>query len=163
DSPWQQSTGRALMDQAFRHYESVLAGVESQRHYPQAGDPQPLSEQLASFRSETRRIQNLLAGGAADPESALQLRLSTYNLTEQAHALELRLRTQLAQALRYQDRTFYAALLVGLLLLAGFFWVNWWASRRREESESRFRQLTDTISEVFWLTDLSKHTMLYVS
>lgn len=163
DSPWQQSTGRILMDQAFHHYERVLAGVESHRHYPQAADPQPLSEQLASFRGETRRIQALLAGGAADPDSALQLRLSIYNLTEQAHALELRLRTQLEQALHYQDRTFYAALLVGLLLLAAFFWVNWWASRRQEESESRFRQLTDTISEVFWLTDLTKNTILYVS
>ncbi|HEY7886165.1 MAG TPA: PAS domain S-box protein, partial [Cellvibrionaceae bacterium] len=31
------------------------------------------------------------------------------------------------------------------------------------ESEARFRQLTDTITEVFWLTDYSKQTMLYVS
>src|SRR5579859_2450285 len=31
------------------------------------------------------------------------------------------------------------------------------------ESELRFRQVTETIEEVFWLTDTSKHQMIYIS
>ncbi|HLA79395.1 MAG TPA: PAS domain S-box protein, partial [Vicinamibacteria bacterium] len=34
---------------------------------------------------------------------------------------------------------------------------------RLRESEERFRQLTDRIEEVFWMTDFPKTTMLYVS
>lgn len=31
------------------------------------------------------------------------------------------------------------------------------------ESEQRFRQVTESIDEVFWLTDLTKHQMVYIS
>lgn len=37
------------------------------------------------------------------------------------------------------------------------------ADDERRESELRFRQVTENISEVFWLTDSSKNAMLYVS
>lgn len=37
------------------------------------------------------------------------------------------------------------------------------ADDERRETELRFRQVTDNISEVFWLTDPSKNEMLYVS
>src|SRR5580765_5516514 len=31
------------------------------------------------------------------------------------------------------------------------------------ESEERFRQFAENIQEVFWMTDLEKHQMLYIS
>ncbi|MGH6991548.1 MAG: PAS domain-containing protein, partial [Stellaceae bacterium] len=34
---------------------------------------------------------------------------------------------------------------------------------RLQESEERFRQVTDTIDEVFWMTDPRKDTMLFIS
>jgi len=34
---------------------------------------------------------------------------------------------------------------------------------REQESEERFRQLTENIREVFWMTDPDKHKMLYIS
>ncbi|MDQ6957580.1 MAG: PAS domain S-box protein [Mariprofundaceae bacterium] len=37
------------------------------------------------------------------------------------------------------------------------------AEKGLRESEERFRQLAENICEVFWMTDLDKHTMLYVS
>jgi PAS domain S-box-containing protein len=37
------------------------------------------------------------------------------------------------------------------------------AEEARRESDQRFRQLTETIDEVFWLTDVSKGQMIYVS
>jgi PAS domain S-box-containing protein len=37
------------------------------------------------------------------------------------------------------------------------------AERARQESESRFRQLAESIPQVFWLTDPDKNTILYVS
>jgi two-component system, cell cycle sensor histidine kinase and response regulator CckA len=38
-----------------------------------------------------------------------------------------------------------------------------WAEAILSESEERFRQLTENISEVFWMTDPGKREMLYVS
>jgi two-component system, cell cycle sensor histidine kinase and response regulator CckA len=38
-----------------------------------------------------------------------------------------------------------------------------WAEAILRESEERFRQLTENISEVFWMTDPAKREMLYVS
>jgi PAS domain S-box-containing protein len=38
-----------------------------------------------------------------------------------------------------------------------------WAEAILSESEERFRQLTENISEVFWMTDTGKREMLYVS
>lgn len=35
--------------------------------------------------------------------------------------------------------------------------------RRLDESEDRFRQVTDTIDEVFWMTDPLKNSMLFIS
>ena len=37
------------------------------------------------------------------------------------------------------------------------------AEEARRESDQRFRQLTESIDEVFWLTDVSKKQMIYVS
>jgi PAS domain S-box-containing protein len=37
------------------------------------------------------------------------------------------------------------------------------AEERLRESEERFRQITESIKEVFWLTDLAKNRMIYVS
>ena len=36
-------------------------------------------------------------------------------------------------------------------------------SRRQKDSEERFRQVTDTIDEVFWMTDPRKTSMLFIS
>ncbi|MBL9214062.1 MAG: PAS domain-containing protein [Opitutaceae bacterium] len=37
------------------------------------------------------------------------------------------------------------------------------AGRKLRESEERFRQLAENINEVFWVTDLAKQAMLYIS
>jgi PAS domain S-box-containing protein len=37
------------------------------------------------------------------------------------------------------------------------------AEQALKESEARFRQLTENIREVFWLTDAEKHSILYIS
>ena len=37
------------------------------------------------------------------------------------------------------------------------------AEAERQEIELRFRQVTENIREVFWLTDVQKHEILYVS
>ncbi len=41
--------------------------------------------------------------------------------------------------------------------------VNQETERRVQESEERFRQVTDTIDEVFWMTDPRKYSMLFIS
>ncbi|MBV8142534.1 MAG: PAS domain-containing protein, partial [Verrucomicrobia bacterium] len=38
-----------------------------------------------------------------------------------------------------------------------------WAEMNLRESEERFRQLAENISEVFWMTDLAKKEVLYIS
>ena len=37
------------------------------------------------------------------------------------------------------------------------------AERAVEESQERFRQLAEHIKEVFWITDPTKHRMIYIS
>lgn len=161
ESPWQLSIGIAFLDEAFQHYESVLKDHESQFHSSFASELQ--GSQLADFDDQAQQVRKLLEQDLSLPANAQQLRLSTYTLLQQAQALEVHIRSQLEQTLHYQEQTFLGALLVGLLLLAAFFWANWWTERRREESESRFRQLTETINEVFWLIDAQQYTLLYVS
>jgi PAS domain S-box-containing protein len=46
---------------------------------------------------------------------------------------------------------------------AGAAWRRLELSKRLHDSEERFRQLADHIDEVFWLTDLGKAEMIYVS
>lgn len=37
------------------------------------------------------------------------------------------------------------------------------AERQLEETNARLRQITETIDEVFWLTDPSKRKVIYIS
>jgi PAS domain S-box-containing protein len=47
--------------------------------------------------------------------------------------------------------------------LALAIWIVSIATLRRNQSEEQFRQLSENIHEVFWITDPAKNTMLYVS
>jgi PAS domain S-box-containing protein len=55
------------------------------------------------------------------------------------------------------------AMAEALATMAGSVIARVQASERLRESEERFRQLTEHIHEVFWMTSLDKHAMLYVS
>lgn len=68
------------------------------------------------------------------------------------------------------DLSFYMALIVVFALLVIIFVMTWLfeLSRVRNgrslaERETYFRELAETISEVFWLTDVEKNKMLYIS
>lgn len=68
------------------------------------------------------------------------------------------------------DLLFYMTLVVALVLLGIIFIITWLSElslinneKSREDRETHFKELAETISEVFWLTDLSKGKMLYIS
>lgn len=68
------------------------------------------------------------------------------------------------------DLSFYLALFVVFALLIIIFTMAWFFELSRAtsgktiaERETHFRELAETISEVFWLTDISKGKMLYIS
>ncbi|TVP56008.1 MAG: hybrid sensor histidine kinase/response regulator [Gemmatimonadales bacterium] len=69
------------------------------------------------------------------------------------------------------ERSVRIALVASSLVLAILGTLLMWVAGSRlrrsraavEESEERFRQVTEAIREVFWLTDLDKSRMLYVS
>lgn len=169
DSPWQREQGLTLLDQALDNYEQIVATLEkfsssSAIEPPSTAEYKTIAANLERFRGDVNNIKTILQqSGPIESDHVLGLRMTTYSLSQQTATIEQLLRNQLQQALRNQDRLFYSALLVALLLVLLFFSINWVGNKRRRESESRFRQLTETISEVFWLTDSTKDTMLYVS
>ncbi|MBR8826563.1 MAG: response regulator [Gomphosphaeria aponina SAG 52.96 = DSM 107014] len=61
-----------------------------------------------------------------------------------------------------EDQNFasYLAYMVALTMEAGERRAS---ERKLKESEERFRQLTDNIDSVFWMTDLTKNQIIYVS
>lgn len=56
------------------------------------------------------------------------------------------------------------ALLIIIFIMAWFFeWSRADTEQSPSERETHFRELAETISEVFWLTDVAKNKMLYIS
>lgn len=65
---------------------------------------------------------------------------------------------------------FYVTLGVALILLGIIFIMTWFfelslltTEKSHQDRETHFKELAETISEVFWLTDIDKGIMLYIS
>ncbi len=108
--------------------------------------------------------------GPGSPESvALQEELD--RLHHDLMEVDTRFAEVITQWVTGLERTVRIALVVSSLVLAILGTLLMWVAGARlrrsraalEESEERFRQVSEAIREVFWLTDRKKSRMLYVS
>lgn len=162
DSPWQRGQGLALLEQALRSYQRLLA------QGPGTG-PAPAAD-AAAFQAHIARVRALLQVTPLQPQQELSLRLSIYRLSEQAAIMEVQARTGLSRALQQQERLFRGVLLAAVLLLLIIAALLGLAARERslrtrqlQDSEARFHQLCASLSSVYWLRDAQTQALVYLS
>ncbi|HWI81533.1 PAS domain S-box protein [Ramlibacter sp.] len=157
-SPWDADSGLVLMEQAVAQFQEALPQLV------QSDTGDTLDGELRRFVALLRRATPL--GARTDVE----LRVAFYRLDGLAQQVDRRARMEVLALRRSQDTAFalVLALAAGLLALSSLGAVR--SARReadaaeaRRESESRFKQLAESINEVFWLSDLEQNTILYVS
>ncbi|MHB1121225.1 MAG: PAS domain-containing sensor histidine kinase [Ramlibacter sp.] len=156
-SPWHRERGPVLMEQGIAEFRRVLAQLAD------TGARQALEAELRQFVA-------LVQQTAAGPGTEAELGAAFHRLDGLAQQAELRARTDLQALGQVQAKAFWTmlSLLSCLLALIGLGAVR---SGRREaaamaalrESETRFRQLAESIREVFWLSDSDKRELFYVS
>ncbi|MDE2606714.1 MAG: PAS domain S-box protein [Burkholderiales bacterium] len=158
DSPWDRARGPVLMAQGIAEFRQVLPKLDDDAF-------------ARNVDRELGRFSGLVEQGRLpDAREQVELRVAFARLDGFALEADRQARAQLLDLRSRQSRVFWAVLAAsaGLLvvIMAGAV-----RSLRREgaavagqrESELRFRQLADSISEVFWLTDREKNSILYVN
>lgn len=157
-SPWDAESGLMLMEQAVAQFQRVL--------------PQLIQTETSdTLDGELRRFVALLRQATPlGASSNVEIRGAFYRLDGLAQQVDRQARIEVLSVRRSQDGAFASvlALAAGLLALTSVGAVR---SARREadaakaqrESETRFKQLAESINEVFWLGDLDQNRLLYVS
>jgi PAS domain S-box-containing protein len=128
---------------------------------------------LRSFFQSTSFMKRLLQGGQVEIAGFARQRVNDGESADSGYLLSPRdeLDFKFAPLTHYRE---VAA--VGLVVLGCFFylWMRRLAAERREralkvlsegwkESDERFRQMAANVGEVFWLLDVERHRLLYVS
>lgn len=170
-SPFHREEGMALLDQAIQVLERAdRRGVQSPGLPAEAAETEvgEFGRMVHEFRASLIDWLAREEGSRRDLE--LRLRIDFHELERLAGRIDTASQAEL-EALRSRlDRRFGLTLTASVVLLAAVcagVYVNarsqaeaFFALRR---SEKRFRQLAETIQEVFWVTDAAKTRMLYVS
>ncbi|HEY0928919.1 MAG TPA: PAS domain-containing protein [Gemmatimonas sp.] len=181
--PFQREQGLALLHQAVEALRRPLTGKERASGSGEATAPMAaLDRQARSFLVQLSMWDK--ATGAERGKFEGRIREAFHELELMAEELDRGQRMQLAAASQQLDRRFDVAVVVAAMLSIVLY-VGVVTSHRHQlqtaraldenvnehlrmegavqSAEQRFRELAEAIEEVFWMTDVAKQQMLYVS
>jgi PAS domain S-box-containing protein len=128
---------------------------------------------LRSFFQHTSFMQRLLQGGQVEVVGFARQRVNDGESTDSGYLLSPRddQDFKFAPLTRYRETAAAAFVVLGCFL---YLWMRRRAAEKREralavlsegwkESDERFRQMAANVGEVFWMLDVEKNKLLYVS
>ena len=128
---------------------------------------------LRSFFQHTSFMQRLLQGGQVEILGLARQRVNDGEPLASGYLVSPRdeLDFKFAPLTRYRESAVIALLVLGCFL---YLWLRRRAAEQREsalavlsegwkESDERFRQMAGSVGEVFWMLDVDKNRLLYVS
>ncbi|HMF11429.1 MAG TPA: PAS domain S-box protein, partial [Gemmataceae bacterium] len=128
---------------------------------------------LRSFFQNTAFMQRLLQGGKVEVVGLARQRVNDREPPDSGYLLSPRDELDF----KFTPLTRYREIVAGSFVVLGCFVYLWWRRRAAEkrareltvlsaglkESEERFRQMAESIDQVFWMLDVDKNQVLYVS
>lgn len=169
-SPYDKSQGYALLDQSIHTFEETINEIE--KNHPLYSNENLV--RTTHFREHVENFKNnlnLITHSPVDDNNLqIQLRVSLYDLEQQADLLDLALRQSLQKRTDTWNTVFILMLGFILFLLSGLCFAVIYSMNLTEttfsqlkETEHKYRLLAENAGDVIWTMDLFTKRMTYVS
>ncbi|PWR72628.1 PAS domain-containing sensor histidine kinase [Methanospirillum lacunae] len=169
-SPYDKSQGYALLDQSIDSFEETINEIE--KNHPQYKNDE--LTHTALFRDQVENFKNILnlmvRSSVHDDNLQIKLRVTLYNLEQQANLLDLALRESLQERTNTWNGIFILMLGFILFLLSGLCFAVLYSMNLTEtafsqlkDTEQKYRLLAENAGDVIWTMDLFTKRMNYVS